>query len=437
MTTLGKVTINRAALKPSRKIDERQLERLTNKKLLFPLDEAFGIDRLPFKISPSAMLEIAYWVQLIPSYKAARDAIIRNTPIRVNDDTMRNVANHIGSLVFEVDRNRAGTSWELLKTGRISFPQHKLDQVLYLEVDGAMLHTRKKKEHDVNDVQKKENEEHKSMWMENKLGLAFSSDNIRWWTGQDGERHHKIIKKEYISYLGDAEEFKKHMWALALRNGYGNYQQTILLSDGATWIRNMKEEIFPDAQQILDYYHLLENIFNFAKDVFKLDESKYKPWVTDIAKKFKESKTKEAIDQIRKLGNRILTKSKFNLLNYIQNNINNIDYGTYKKKGWFIGSGAIENGNKLVLQQRLKQAGMRWNEQTGQYILTLMSKSKSFLWEQDVVSLIHNKYDLVGAFLHMGYPLQPRPEFYELDQRLQQLKDNLAKGYNQRRKDNK
>jgi hypothetical protein len=107
------------------------------------------------------------------------------------------------------------------------------------------------------------------------------------------------------------------MWSLAFRNGYGIYSQTILLSDGASWIRNMKEEIFPDAQQILDYYHLKEYISNFAKDVFNLDESKYKPWAKEVAKKFKESKTKEAIAQIKNLGANILNKSKFNLLNYI------------------------------------------------------------------------------------------------------------------------
>ncbi|MDR0684516.1 MAG: hypothetical protein LBF83_05255 [Spirochaetaceae bacterium] len=32
------------------------------------------------------------------------------------------------------------------------------------------------------------------------------------------------------------------------------------MSDGAAWIRNMVEELFPDAQQILDFFHLCENV---------------------------------------------------------------------------------------------------------------------------------------------------------------------------------
>jgi hypothetical protein len=60
-----------------------------------------------------------------------------------------------------------------------------------------------------------------------------------------------------------------------------------------------------------------------------------------------------------------------NLYVYTTNNLNNIDYKTYESKGYFIGSGAIESGNKIILQDRLKRAGMRWNTETAQAMLTL------------------------------------------------------------------
>jgi hypothetical protein len=43
------------------------------------------------------------------------------------------------------------------------------------------------------------------------------------------------------------------------------YRETVVVSDGAAWIRNMCGEIFPDAVQILDFYHLAENINSFSK----------------------------------------------------------------------------------------------------------------------------------------------------------------------------
>ena len=428
MTIGGKVNFIRTALRPSTPDDAKRLGEFCDKKKIFPLDEELGLDRLPFKISISAMLEIAYWVQLIPSYDGAKKAMQRNTMINVNEDTMRSVANHIGSLVFEAEKANAKAAWDMFETGRLNFPKEKRNYDLYLEVDGAMIHTRKPRNGNNPEIELVEGE-HKSLWMENKLGMAFSSDDFEWWPDKNGGKQHRIGKREYISILGGVEEFKKHFLALALQNGYGTYKRTILISDGATWIRNMKEELFPDAYQILDFYHLRENITTFAKDIFDFDESKYKPWVRLMCNKFKESKYMDVLDEIKMFKQRVLNKSKLNIIKYIENNIKNIDYATYKANGWFIGSGAIESGNKTVVQRRLKQAGMRWNVESGQYILSLMAKAKSGRWETDVVNLVRNKYGSDGAFALLGPPLCKKPDYNVIDQRIQILKEIMTRVY--------
>jgi hypothetical protein len=96
---------------------------------------------------------------------------------------------------------------------------------------------------------------------------VFSSDNIHSWTWTDrhGRRRRKIQKREYVSYVGAVNEFRKHLVACAMRNGHGIYEETVILSDGATWIRNMTEELFPDARHILDFFHLSENVHEYAK----------------------------------------------------------------------------------------------------------------------------------------------------------------------------
>jgi hypothetical protein len=50
------------------------------------------------------------------------------------------------------------------------------------------------------------------------------------------------------------------------------------------------------------------------------------------------------------------------LLNYLRNNVGRMDYPMYLKKGWQIGSGAIESACKTVVNQRLCLGGMRWGE---------------------------------------------------------------------------
>lgn len=77
-----------------------------------------------------------------------------------------------------------------------------------------------------------------------------------------------------------------------------------------------------------------------------------------------------------------------NLYTYVNNNRDKIDYAGYKEKGYYVGSGAIESGNKVVVQRRCKQAGMRWDERNAQYMLALRAKTESGQWAAKVVPLI-------------------------------------------------
>jgi len=320
-------------------------------------------------MTPEVMLNTAIWAQGQSSYQEAEDAIMRAHQFRINDDTVRQVTNYVGRIVFQEDCKKADEAFDSLNSGKMRFPSQKKKGILYIEADGAALNTRSKNEDG-------------SSWRENKLGIVFSSDNIYSWVNKKGEKQRQINKREYVSLVGSASEFKKHLFSCALKNGYGTYSKTILISDGATWIRNMREEIFPDAQQILDYYHLCENVNTFAKHLFGVEPMQYSAWANEMCALLKESKWSEVISELNRRK-----KPKYcpiDLCGYINNNVANIDYANYISEGYFIGSGAIESGNKSVLHQRLKQAGMRWNIQSAQYLLTLRTKYKSGLWTQEV-----------------------------------------------------
>jgi len=64
-----------------------------------------------------------------------------------------------------------------------------------------------------------------------------------------------------------------------------------------------------------------------------------------------------------------------------------VDYPKYKEMGYFVGSGAVESDNKVILQRRLKQSGMRWSVQGTQFLLSLRAKVESNRWF-DVESLL-------------------------------------------------
>jgi hypothetical protein len=122
------------------------------------------------------------------------------------------------------------------------------------------------------------------------------------------------------------------MLSLALRNGYGIYEKTVLLSDRATWIKNMKDTYFYDTILILDFYCLCNNICTFAKEVFNNDENKYTNWSEDIIDLFRNIKSKEAIEIIKNIPKRQLKQINFDLSQYIDSKMDNIDYIIIKNK---------------------------------------------------------------------------------------------------------
>jgi len=149
--------------------------------------------------------------------------------------------------------------------------------------------------------------------------MAFVSVRMRK-RGNSRKSGHTITKKEYSAYIGSASDFSKFVYQIAINQGYGQYEQTIILGDGATWIKTICEELFPDALQILDFYHLSEHVYDFTKHAFKKDEKRYKPWANKIIRWIKEEKLDEVFKEIDKTGATKIPTGIVNLKGYLVNN---------------------------------------------------------------------------------------------------------------------
>ena len=372
LTIKGELEITRTVLRPKDKESQEKLLALEKMKSIIPLDSLLRIDDLPFKMTREMMCEVAFWGQNQSSYKSASEVIAKVHGISISSEMVRQVTDYVGNIIFKKDESESNSAYEKLLEMKHT---NTKEGVFYIQTDGAAINTRIE-------------DEDGSTWRENKLGMVFSSDNIRKSVNKKGESTSKILKKEYTSYVGSVQEFKKHLFSCAIRNGYGIYKETVILSDGAKWIRNMGEELFPDAIQILDLFHLCENTYAYAKAIFRNNESKYKPWADDIVSKLKNGEKHEVLRILSKLKNRKIPKNTVNLHTYVTNNFDRIDYKLYEEKGYYVGSGAIESGNKVVLQKRMKLAGMRWSETPAQNLLSLRAKFESGLWKTSVVSVV-------------------------------------------------
>ena len=191
-----------------------------------------------------------------------------------------------------------------------------------------------------------------------------------------------INHKEYVSYIGNVDTFKILVFAKAVELKYWEYESIVFISDGATWLRNMIEELFPEAIQILDKFHLIENIYDYAKYIFNEDMKKAEKFKDKIIGYCYSREYNLIVKELKKYKGVTIPKTVCNLSVYLENNKNKIDYSTYEHNGWFVGSGAIESSNKTVIQLRLKQAGMRWSVDGANYVIALRCMWESDHWDK-------------------------------------------------------
>ena len=386
LTREGEITFSRYILRPADDESRKMLVEKYHCKGVAPMDEYLGIDRLPFKVTCDMALYIAKMAIGESSYKDAEIRMKEDFGIQISDDRIRDIVNYIGKQVHEEDERITqetikGYDPGKVKAGKWRGRPPESSFTLYLETDGAMFNTRGKNKDG-------------SSWKENKLALAFRSDRLIQSADKDGKVTRRLGEREYISVTEGVDKLREHLLALAIRNGLMEARHVVILSDGAVWIRKTREEYFPFATQILDLCHLKENVAKFAQCIFKNNRAKYVPWEKQVNELLENGEWRAVLQlpEVAAYKEKDTPAGIVNLYTYIINNKDMIDYPEYRKRGYFVGSGAIESANKTVMQARLKQSGMRWGVSNAQMVLALRSKLESGLWNKQVVPLIRETY---------------------------------------------
>ena len=360
-----------------------------------PLDIYLGIDKYPFKITTDMALRIAMAGATSTSYVAAQNFFRNAYDIVIGDDRIREVTNYIGNIVFQDDKRiqeELCADYDISKVradinNRIG-PNPKSEDrfILYILMDGGTFNSREGKD------------KNGSTYREHKLGLVFKSTDLKisQKITDDGEPIFDLKigdKREYMSYVGGVDEFRKHLLAIAIKNGLYEAEEVSILGDGADWIHNTKKLLFPYAKQILDFYHLSENVSAFARYLID-DDSLRQEWVTEVLSLLEKGawQTVLALPEVFAYKTAQTPKGVPNLYTYIFNHRDMLNYPEYRKQGYFIGSGAIESGIKSVGHLRLKLLGMKWWNANAQTILSLRAKLKSNLWVTEVIPLVYDKY---------------------------------------------
>jgi len=326
-----------------------------------PLDEALGLIN---GYSPGLARLMCWGGAQSASYPSASEAFQRYGGLQVDPRQIQRLVNELGPKVTEVlDR-----PWQPEKSAPVP--------TMYVSVDATgvpmvrqELEGRKGKQPDGS-----------AKTREVKLGCIFTQHHV----DEQGRPWRDLDSTTYVGSFEKAGDFGHRIHREAVRRKVFQASKLIFIGDGAPWIWELAGTHFPHAIQILDFYHASEHLKLLAEALDPTHAGAVRAtlehWQECLRQDQLDQVIAEVIAQIPRHGPR--RKVANQQLAYLETNRQRMQYGTFQKRGWFIGSGVIEAGCKTVIGQRLKQSGMFWSVPGAQNILSIRCATFSRRFDQ-------------------------------------------------------
>lgn len=199
------------------------------------------------------------------------------------------------------------------------------------------------------------------------LGCVFTQTGL----DQEGLPLRDHNSTTYLSGFLSPSDFGVGLRREAIRRGLTPGKQSVLLIDGASGLEKLGLDYFPDAVQIVDFYHAMEHLQTLieilrGKEDVPGNERRRHHWkkllLNDGLQRIISQARKEA--SIRGNSNEVEAA-----LGYFLHNLPRMQYGTFRAKNYFIGSGVIEAGCRSIIGKRCKQSGMFWSQTGAEKVL--------------------------------------------------------------------
>lgn len=155
----------------------------------------------------------------------------------------------------------------------------------------------------------------------------------------------------------------------ARRRGFDRAPRQVILGDGAPWIWNLADELFPRAIQIVDLFHAKEHLSEVARAIYGASSELATAWTR---KRYDEIDAGDLDALLTVLGTfRTRCEEARKCLEYLKRNRHRMRYARFRSLGLCTSTGVVEAGCKIVVAQRLKRAGMHWSRDGANAILAL------------------------------------------------------------------
>lgn len=210
-------------------------------------------------------------------------------------------------------------------------------------------------------------------WREIKT-VAFGEFETKW-DAKSQEVETRTEKVSYFSSADRAEQFSDKAIVEWHRRGGENAEKVVAVNDGAVWIQAFIDYHCPTATRVIDFAHAQGYIATVGKALYGAESDRFQQWYPKMSKQLGTKAPQRTLNELRFLWTQNQTHPAADeieaAIRYLERRQTMIDYPHFRNNGIPIGSGIVESGHKVVMQRRMKQAGMRWADESLNPMLAL------------------------------------------------------------------
>lgn len=319
-----------------------------------PLDEELGL--LPGNLTPRLQEALVRLSTHIPSFAKAARELAWFTGVTVHADTARQRTETAGSLLV---------AYETAQAARI-LHEHPAPpctpDTLLLSVDGAMIplvhgHWTEVRTLAVGEVQPP---------VASPTGPVVHTTKVSYFS-----------RRTESATFGDLATLELH------RRGIEGARRVGAVVDGAVWCQSFVDLHYPEAVRILDFAHAAEYLTLIAQ-TSGVDGPLLSPArLAELRHALKHQGPTAVLPHLRRcVATQPTNADLASALAYLEAREAQLQYPQFLAAGWPIGSGMVESANKLVVEDRLKGAGMHWADANVNGMLALRNAVCNDRWEE-------------------------------------------------------
>ena len=201
-------------------------------------------------------------------------------------------------------------------------------------------------------------------YKEARVGVVYEPD----WNCARTPEAEAGLRKEYFATTGSREELVREVCARALARAAGAVVPVICDGSALGWLA--LDPYLPHRVEILDLYHVLERVGEIAK-LLHPDAAASTAWRATMKKELLTFGPRKLLETLREWEpeGEAAQEVKRVQLGYFERQQERMRYPEYLRRGYPIGSGAVEGACKHVVADRFGQSGMRWKPETADPVM--------------------------------------------------------------------